>query len=238
MATVRSGPAGASHPVVLLGGRGSVDLAHQLTNVGVTVTVVANTSWDTGLRRPDLDAMLAAGLSAVPVTDEPNPTTVVVAGSGEQTAELWVSRGRPGRLLAVRLAGQARAHPLAIDVISRAIATVLGPDDADLVIDPILKVLAQSNVHLPRPILAVGHGHHRFRGTADEMIEIVEDSAVQAEAILSWLDTLDSVSCPVGSPKGSRVTEAAVDGKVVDVSPVCPGAGSHPGDQKRGPHSP
>lgn len=124
------------------------------------------------------------------VTDDPNPTTVVVAGLGELAADAWVADGRPGRLLAVRLAGRARARPDTVNAILQAGATVLGPDDADLVIDPVLKVLAVSKVRLPRPVIAVGHGHHRFEGTADVMVEVDADPTAQALAVRDALQTV------------------------------------------------
>jgi hypothetical protein len=158
--------------VVLAGGSQSAPLAEALIEAGFDVLAVANTGDDSGGRRPDVEALGEVdGVTVVPVTDDPNPTTVVVAGRGELPAAAWVRDGRPGRLLAVRMAGNPRPYPTLVDAFTPAVATILGPDDADLVIDPILKVLAQSGVQLPAPVIAAGHHHHRFEGFAHHHVD-------------------------------------------------------------------
>ena len=145
---------------------------------------MANTGADRVGWRPDVEALsaLGAGISVVPVTDDPNPTTVILAGEGEVAADEWVARGRPGRRLAVRLAGRPTLNPDLQPAIAGADGTVIGPDDADLVVDAVLKVLAQGGLALPAPIIAAGHDHHRFEGFAHHHLD-----EPNAEAVLALL---------------------------------------------------
>lgn len=154
--------------VVLVGGRASVELTNSLVRAGLAVTAIANTGQDREGSRPDVEALEGAahGTTVIPVTDDPNPTTVIVSGTGELPAADWVELGRPGKLLAVRMAGTPSLHPMLAASIEGAAGTFLGPDDPDLVIDPVLKVLAQSGQRLPAPVVSVGHDHHRFEGFA------------------------------------------------------------------------
>jgi hypothetical protein len=131
------------------------------------------TDWDVtviGDRPRHIAALREAGVRVVPLTEDENRTTVVLTGA-EIDADDWIAQGRPGRLLAVRMAGKPAVSTAAAEAIGGATASLIGPDDADLVIDPILKVLGQGGITLPRPLIALGHHHHRFERFADRHIE-------------------------------------------------------------------
>jgi hypothetical protein len=154
--------------LVVLGGSGSAAVAATLATAW-DVTVISD-------RPAHVGALAAVVDRVVPVTTEPNRTTVVTP-DGQLDADEWVAQGRPGRLLAVRIAGRPAVNDEATSALAAAGATVIGPDDPDLVIDPILKVLGQGGIALARPVIAIGHGHHRFENFADHHVEVTPATA-------------------------------------------------------------
>jgi hypothetical protein len=164
--------------LVVLGGKDSAPVAQALAE-----------SWDVaviGDRPAHVRDLEAAVERVVSVSTEPNRTTVVTA-AGEVDADDWAAQEPRPRLLGVRMAGRPALNPDAAELIARADAAIIGPDDADLVIDPILKVLGQSGVALPHPVIAVGHGHHRFEGFADHHVDALPGSPA---AIVEAIDQL------------------------------------------------